>query len=204
MAMAAAAKQPYRLVLASGSPARRDLLRRAGFQFDVIASNVDEPVEAEGDIRSYVEQIAWAKAAAVAPRVAEGIVLAADTVGWVHGKVIGKPAHEEDARRILRALGGTRHELWTGVCLWRRPDDLQLAWQEVSRVAFKALRDDELETYLKTRLWQGCSGAYAIQDENDPYVSLVSGSRSNVVGLPMESLTRWLDWFAAARFGQSA
>ena len=202
--MAAAAKKPYCLVLASGSPARRDLLRRAGLQFDVMPSNVEEPAEAEGDIRAYVEQVAWNKAAAVAPAVAEGIVLAADTVGWLHGKVIGKPGDEDDARRILRTLGGTQHELWTGVCLWRRPDDLQLEWQEVSRVAFKALSDDELEAYLKTRLWQGCSGAYAIQDENDPYVSLVSGSRSNVVGLPMESLTRWLGWFAVAPFGQGA
>lgn len=200
--MAAVTKQPYRLVLASGSSARRDLLRRAGFQFDVMPSNVDEPAEAAGDIRAYVEQIAWTKAAAVVPAVAEGIVLAADTVGWLHGKVIGKPGDEEDARRTLRTLGGTEHELWTGVCLWRRPDDLQLAWQEVSRVAFKALSDDELEAYLKTRLWQGCSGAYAIQDENDPYVGLVSGSRSNVVGLPMESLTRWLNWFAAAPTSQ--
>lgn len=195
--MPAGATQTYRLILASGSPARRELLTRAGYTFDVIVPNVDEPTEADGDIRAYVERIAWTKAAAVAPRVGDGVIVAADTVGWLHDQVIGKPAEEADARRILRALGGTEHELWTGVCLWRRPDDVQLAWQEVSRVAFKALTDAELESYLATRLWRGCSGAYAIQEENDPFVRLVAGSHSNVVGLPLESLAGRLPWFAA-------
>ena len=108
-------------------------------------------------------------------------MLAADTVGWSHGGVIGKPADEADARRILRLLGGTVHELWTGVVLWRRPDDLQVAWQECSRVHFRALSDAELDAYLSTRQWEGCSGAYAIQEGEDPYVRMVEGSRSNVI-----------------------
>ena len=65
---------------------------------------------------------------------------------------------------------------------------MQLAWQEVSRVAFKRLSDRELDTYLATRQWQGCSGAYAIREDDDPYIRVVEGSKSNVVGLPMESL----------------
>ena len=79
---------------------------------------------------------------------------------------------------------------------WRRPDGLQLAWQEVSRVAFRRLTDAELDAYLATRTWQGCSGAYAIQEEGDPYVRVVEGSMSNVIGLPMETLARVLPWFA--------
>jgi len=122
-------------------------------------------------------------------------VLAADTVGWLDGKVIGKPADETDARRILTTLGGREHELWTGVVLWRRPDDVQICWQELSRVFFKKLSRDELDGYLRTRQWQGCSGAYAIQESNDPFVQLRSGSISNVIGLPMESLQRVLDEF---------
>jgi septum formation protein len=130
------------------------------------------------------------KAAAVALRVDKGLVLAADTIGWIDGEVIGKPLDENDARRILRQLSGREHELWTGVCLWRRPDDLQLAWQEVSRVAFENLSEAELDAYLATRQWQGCSGAYAIQEEADPFVKVVEGSVSNVVGLPLETLAR--------------
>src|SRR5262249_48856457 len=145
-------------------------------------------VPPSGDVRSLVQLVAWLKAAAVAPGVEEGLILAADTVGWLDGAVIGKPADEADARRILRLLAGREHELWTGVCLWHRPDDWQLCWQEVSRVAFKDLTDAELDTYLATRQWEGCSGAYAIQEGSDPFVRVVQGSVSNVVGLPMESL----------------
>jgi septum formation protein len=190
-------QQPIRLILASGSPARRDLLTRAGYAFEVRPSHIDEPTEpTHGDIRALVQQVAWLKAAAVAAEVASGVILAADTVAWLYGQVIGKPADEADARRILRLLGGTEHELWTGVCLWRRPDDLQLAWQERSRVAFRSLTEPELDQYLATRQWEGCSGAYAIQEKGDPFVRVVEGSMSNVIGLPMETTHHYLDWFA--------
>jgi septum formation protein len=121
-----------------------------------------------------------------------GVVIAADTVGWLHGEVIGKPADEADARRILTLLGGTIHELWTGAVVWRRPDDVQVCWQEVSRVAFQRLTEAEIDTYLATRTWRGCSGSYAIEGEDDPYVRVLEGSVSNVIGLPMESLERVL------------
>jgi len=186
---------PIRLILASGSPARRELLERAGYQFDVQPAHIDEPTGAGfTDPRTYVHTVAWLKAAAVAPKVAEGLVLAADTVGWLDGQVIGKPDDEAHARRILTTLGGRQHELWTGVVLWRRPGDVQIAWQERSLVFFRQLSPAELDAYLATRTWQGCSGAYAIQEENDPYVQLLEGSISNVIGLPMESLVETLDF----------
>jgi septum formation protein len=188
-------RPPFRLILASGSPARRDLLRRAGYAFEVLPANIDEPAGTEfTDPRALVQHIAWLKAAAVAPRVSEGLVLAADTLSWLDGQALGKPADEADARRILRLLAGREHELWTGVCLWRRPSDWQVAWQEVSRVALKALSEAALETYLRTRLWQGCSGAYAVQEDSDPYVRVTQGSVSNVIGLPMETLAKVLGW----------
>ena len=186
-----AASTPTRLILASGSPARRELLERTGMPFTVQPAHIDEPTgEGFTDPRAYVHTVAWLKAAAVAAQVSDGLVLAADTVGWLDGNVIGKPADEADARCILTTLGGREHELWTGVVLWRRPDDLQICWQEMSRVFFKKLTNDELDGYLRTRQWQGCSGAYAIQESDDPFVLLRSGSISNVIGLPMESLMR--------------
>jgi septum formation protein len=193
-----AKSQPIRLILASGSLGRRELLQRAGYTFDILPANIDEPEGEEfTDPRTMVQHTAWLKAAAVAPRVDKGIILTADTVGWLEGQAIGKPVDEADARRILRLLGGTEHELWTGVCLWMRPGDVQLAWQEMTRVAFKQLTEAELDTYLKTRQWEGCSGAYAIKERNDPYVHVVEGSWSNVVGLPMESLEIALQQAAA-------
>jgi len=188
---------PFRLILASASPARRELMERAGYSFEVIPSHVDEPTEPLGEgIRGLVQHVSWLKAAAVARTIDEGAIIAADSLAWLHDQPIAKPADEADARRILRTLSGTTHELWTGVCLWRRPDDMQVIWQERSRVAFRTLSDAELDTYLATRQWEGCSGAYAIQEKDDPYVQVVEGSASNVIGLPMESLERALGWMA--------
>ncbi len=180
---------PQRLILASGSRGRRYLMEKAGYRFDVVPANIDEPIGVGcTDIRHFVHDVSWRKAAAVAPGFADAWILAADTVGWIDGEVIGKPDDEADARRILTKLGGREHELWTGVTLWRRPDDVQILWQEMTRVAFAKLTSAEMDAYLATRTWVGCSGAYAIQEENDPYVRIVEGSMSNVIGLPMESL----------------
>jgi septum formation protein len=188
-----AEQTPVRLILASASWGRRQLLQDADYQFEVMPSNVDEPTgEGITDIRGFVQHVAWLKAAAVAQRIDAGIVLAADSVGWQHDQVIAKPADRDDARRILRLFRGTAHELWTGAILWRRPDNVQLAWQEVSRVAFRGMTDADIETYLDTRQWEGCSGAYAVQGPDDPYVQVVEGTVSNVVGLPMETLGRLL------------
>jgi septum formation protein len=195
-----AERQSLRLILASASWGRRQLLEQAGWSFEVMPSHVDEPTgEGVTDIRGFVQQVAWLKAAAVAPRIDEGVVLAADSVGWINGQVIGKPADRDDARRILRLLSGAEHELWTGAILWRRPDNVQLAWQEASRVAFRSMSDQEIEAYLDTRQWEGCSGAYAVQGQDDPCVRVAEGTISNVVGLPMESLARLLPMIAAGQ-----
>jgi septum formation protein len=186
---------PKKLILASGSLGRRELMKRHGYEFEVRPANIDEPTEARlGDCRHYVAELAWLKAAAIAPTVDDGIVIAADTVGWLNGQVIGKPDDEAHAGRIIRSLSGTVHELWTGVCLWVRPNDWQVMWQELSRVRMKLLTDDEIAAYLRTRKWEGCSGAYAIEMPTDQYLTVVEGSVSNVIGLPMESLATALEW----------
>jgi len=182
-----------RLILASNSRGRRELMTMHHYTFEVMPSNIDEPTEARlGDCRQYVGELAWLKAAAVAGKVDEGIIIAADTVGWLDDAVVGKPDDEAHARRIIQSLSGRVHELWTGVCLWRRPDNLQLTWQERSCVQMKKLNHDEIESYLQTRQWEGCSGAYALTMPVDPFLSVIEGSTSNVIGLPMESLGRYL------------
>ena len=182
------------LILASNSRGRRELMTRAGYTFTVKPSDIPEPTDAvDGDIRHYVADLAWRKARAVAETLDAAVVIAADTVGWHHGKVVGKPEGEADARRIVRELAGTTHELWTGVCLWHRPTNLQYCWQELSRVAVVELSERDIDDYLRTRLWQGCSGAYALQMPSDPLLTVVEGTASNVIGLPMESLAAALD-----------
>jgi septum formation protein len=185
--------EPVRLILASASPARRELLGRLGLPFEVIVAGIDEPTGFR-DPRTEVQAVSWLKAAAVAPRVESGLILAADTIGWVDGGAVLKPADESDARRILTQLGGREHELWTGVTLWRRPDDAQLIWQERSLVHFAALSGEEMNRYLLTREWKNNSGAYAIREDGDPYVKVVEGSVTNVIGLPLETLRERLSW----------
>ena len=182
-----------RLILASASQGRRYLLARTGLPFEVMPAHIEEPTDF-ADPRTFVQSVSWLKAASVAPCIDAGLVLAADTIAWVNGHPVLKPADEADARRILRELGGREHELWTGVTLWRRPDDVQIAWQERSLVHFTGLSDAELDVYLATRSWREHSGAYAILEDGDPYVRVVEGSVSNVIGLPIETLTRVLDW----------
>ena len=186
---------PPRLILASASGGRRELLARLNVPFEVMPGHIDEPTGFH-DPRHEVQAVSWLKAAAVAPRIDAGIVLAADTIGWINGHAILKPADEADARRILREMGGTTHELWTGVVLWRRPDDVQLAWQERSVVQFRAMTDAEMDVYLATRSWKEHSGAYAIQEDGDPYVRIIEGSLTNVIGLPLETLAPRLAWLA--------
>jgi septum formation protein len=184
-----------RLILASSSPDRRALLEKAGYSLEVMPSHIDEPTgEGFTDPRHYVMTVSWLKAAAVAPKVADGLILAADTVGWLDGQVIGKPSDVHDARRIITSLGGREHELWTGVVLWRRPGDVQVVWQECTRLHSRKLSDAELDAYLATNEWVGRSGAYAIQEDSDPFLTIVDGSLTNVIGLPMESLERNLMW----------
>ena len=191
---------PKPLILASGSLGRRELMKLHGYTFEVRPSNVPEPTEARlGNCEHYVAELAWLKAQAIAPTLDDGIIIAADTVGWQYGQVVGKPDDADHARRIIRALAGTTHDLWTGVCLWVRPGDWQLCWQELSRDSMKDLTDAEIETYIATRKWEGCSGAYAIEFPHDPIMTVVQGSTSNVIGLPMESLGRALTFLEGLR-----
>lgn len=195
------ATKQVRLILASASAARRELLTRLGRPFEVRPAHIDEPTGFR-DPRTEVQTVSWLKAAAIATTVKEGIVISADTIGWLDGQAILKPVDEADARRILRQMGGREHELWTGVTLWRRPDDVQLIWQERSLVHFQGLSEAELDRYLATRSWKDHSGAYAIEEQGDPYVRVVEGSVTNVIGLPMESLQRHLAWLEEHNSGR--
>jgi septum formation protein len=192
---------PFRLILASASPARRYLLSRDGYSFTVTPSHIDEPTgEDFSDPRALVAHIADLKAAAIAKSFRTNeptVILAADSLGWHAGKPIGKPSDRADARRILTTLMATRHQLWTGVCLYLLPGTIQIAWQEASTVEMSRLPESELETYLDSGRWEGCSGAYAVQESGvDPLVKVIDGSISNVIGLPMETLERVFAWLA--------
>lgn len=176
-------------ILASNSPRRRELLEAAGYSFTVKASSVAEPAPDGFALpEAYVSHVAWLKATAVGRTAVDQWVLAADTMAVIGPHVLGKPIDRADADRILSLLHGTRHHVWTGVALYHPQLDVSLVAAVRTTVVMKPLSRQELDAYLDTGLWEGKAGAFGIQDRDDPFVSAVEGSYTNVVGLPMERL----------------
>ncbi len=153
---------------------------------DAPPRGADEPLEA------LVRRLALAKARAVAAAGVEGLILACDTLAELDGEPLGKPVDRADARRMLEALSGRPHRVVSGVCLWRRPGGEPVLADAESILEMDRLTDEFLDWYLDSGLWQGKAGACGFQDERLP-LRLVSGSPSNVVGLPLELVREMLD-----------
>lgn len=190
---------PFRpfLILASGSLRRSQLLAEAGYRFEVEVPQVEEPEPGpNADPVAYVAHLAWRKAAAVAARRGAGLILAADTVCAVHGHILGKPRDRDDADRMIRLQEGRDSDVLTGLCLVRADRQEWVGAVERSVCRFRPLRDEERSAHLDGGAWIGKAGAYGIQD-NDAFVCIVRGSRSNVVGLPMERLEELLGRYPA-------
>ncbi len=181
-----------RLILASASPRRKSLLEEAGYLLEVDPSGFDEPEpEPQASPVDYAAHLAWRKAATVARRRKIGLVLGADTVCDVRGQILNKPLDRADAERMIRLQEGHETDVISGICLFRAELDEWVGAVEVSVVRFRRLSDHERAQYLDTNLWEGRSGGYGLQDR-DPFMTVVKGNLSNVVGLPMERLARLL------------
>ena len=172
------------IVLASASPRRADLLRAAGIEFEVIAADIDERVLAGESPEAYVRRLAEEKAKAVAPCAGGRPVLAADTVVVIDGAILGKPADAADARRMLQLLSGRSHAVLTAVCL------NSVSRVEITAVEFDRLSPDEIDWYVASGEPMDKAGAYAIQGLASRFVTSITGSYSNVVGLPVHVVSR--------------
>ena len=195
------------LILASASPRRAELLRAAGIEFDVVPANADETIHPGDTPEAYVRRVAEAKASAVMRRANGRRVLAADTVVVVGDVILGKPLDRDDARRMLRMLSGRSHEVLTAVALSRgpRPPSPQVGFGgprgsvphvetsaphveirvERTEVEFAPLTDDDISWYVATGEPDDKAGAYAIQGYASRFITGITGSYSNVVGLPV-------------------
>lgn len=197
-----------RLILASGSPRRRELLTEAGYAFEVIVPGPDAECggcSATGPAE-LVAQLAYRKAhdvvdqlsASATPQYAEEpcLVLAADTVAACRGEILGKPAHELHARDMLQMLNGREHEVYTGVCVWPLGnDDEPVGEVVITRLRMDRLSSQEIDEYVDSGGWRGKAGGFGYQDRLG-WVHVIEGSESNVVGLPMEAVQTIL-----AKFG---
>jgi septum formation protein len=177
-----------RLILASESPRRKQLLEEAGYEFEVDPAGIDEPEpSSEMSPWAYAAHLAWRKAAEVARRRSTGLVLGADTICVVEGEILNKPLDRADAERMIRLQEGRNTHVISGLCLYRVDRHEWVGAVEVSVVQFQPLTDPDRVAYLDSEEWQGKSGGYGVQDK-DPLVTVVRGSFSNVVGLPVERL----------------
>jgi len=179
------------LVLASASPRRRELLAAAGYRFEVLPSDVPEIPHAGESPEMFARRIAREKASDVARRQPHAYVLAADTVVVVDGTVFGKPTDRSDARRMLQALSGRAHRVLTAVALAVPAGPVETVLVE-SRVAFRPLAASDIDAYLALEEPYDKAGAYAVQGYARRFVAAVDGSQTNVIGLPMEVVTRLL------------
>ena len=188
-----------RLILASHSPRRQELLRRAGFDFEVRPSRIEEIVRPGETAEEFARRAAQEKALEVAGYGPPGaFVLGADTVVVVNGELLGKPRDVEDARRMLRLLSGHTHRVVTGVCLVRAPQKVAALKHETTSVTFRQLDEEEIQSYLANGEPFDKAGAYGIQGLASKFVTRVEGCYFNVVGLPVALVCEILKPFVKA------
>lgn len=175
-----------RLILASNSPRRRELLQNAGFNFDIQPSTVEE-IRLPGESpEEFTRRLAKEKAVDVASHSTPArLVLGADTVVTVNGELLEKPADAADASRMLRTLSGRTHRVITGVCLVRPPKEVLALTHESTAVTFKRLSENEIDDYVASGEPFDKAGGYAIQGLASRFVTRIEGCYFNVVGLPI-------------------
>lgn len=182
-----------RLVLASRSPRRRELLQQAGVEAVCEPPDVEELTVSEGPPCGLAVGNAELKAMAVAIPRPDDVVIGADTIVVFEGEIFGKPRDLEHAAEMLGRMAGRTHEVVTGVCIVRWKDRAMVKFHETTRVKFRALSAGEIRDYLASIEPMDKAGAYAAQDDGGRLIECVEGSFSNVVGLPMERTLKALN-----------
>ncbi len=176
-----------KLILASASPRRREILSHIGLDFEVIVTDADEKNGLPSDVSELVVELAKRKAAACE---ADGIVIACDTVVCLDGQVLTKPEDEADAERMLRELSGNTHQVYSGLCV--TDGEKTVCSHTVTEVRMRVLSEDEISAYIATGEPLDKAGAYGVQDLGGIFVEKINGDYYNVVGLPLESLCKIL------------
>lgn len=183
-----------KFILASASPRRAEILRNAGFDFEILPADVDESLHPRESAADYVRRLAEEKARAAARKLAatsgsnSGVVVAADTVVAVQNEILGKPASPDDARAMLRRLSGRTHEVLTGLAVLLLAGRDTEVVVESTRVTFARMTDREIEEYIASGEPFDKAGAYAIQARGGKFITRIEGCYFNVMGLPLARL----------------
>jgi len=172
-----------KLILASRSLRRHEILTAVGWEFEAIAADIDETRFTADDAVSYVKRLARTKAETIAEKFPDRLVIGADTVVVIDGEILGQPRDDDDARRMLRLLSGKWHDVLTGVALMRAGQ--VVVEHETTRVRFSEMSADEIDWYVATSEPRGKAGAYGIQGSAALFIKEIQGDYFNVVGLPV-------------------
>ena len=181
------------LILASGSPRRRELLAKMGYTFETCSPDVDEHVA--GNPRDVVVTLAQRKANAASEHYREGVIIASDTLVSLDGAPLGKPADSAEAHAMLAALSDREHEVFTGVCVMDAKTGESETRTVRTGVTFRALSPEEIDAYVATGEPMDKAGAYAIQGGAGAFVTRLDGSFENVMGFPVNMVREMLDNF---------
>ena len=179
-----------KIILASNSPRRKELLQLNGIDFEVIPSNVDEVIDHELNVYENVMNLAKIKCLDVYQKNTGRTVLAADTIVVFNNEILGKPKDEKDAFRMLSLLSGQTHEVITGVAV-AKDNGVEVSY-EVSKVVFKNLTEEEIFEYISTKEPMDKAGSYAIQGIGGKFIEKFEGDFNNIVGLPVELVKKML------------
>lgn len=188
-----------RVILASSSPRRKELMTEWGYNFEVIppADSAECGICSRETPPEMVARLAFQKAHDVALRQSSGWIVGCDTVAECCGQILGKPKNKDHAREMLQIMRGREHHVYSGICIFHLPEKTPHVQVAVTRLVMDTLDNALIEQYLETDGWEGKAGAFGYQDGLD-WVHIVEGSESNVVGLPMELLGRMFREIEAA------
>ncbi|MDM0446059.1 Maf-like protein [Clostridium perfringens] len=184
-----------KVILASKSPRRVEILEKIVKEFEVVQSNFDEnTIDFKGDVEKYVKDLSINKAIEVSKRLNEpSIVIAADTVVFQNGKVLEKPKNEEDAFSMLSSLSGNTHKVYSGICLINTYDDTVVTDCDCTEVKFSELNPRQIRNYINSSEPMDKAGAYGIQGLGGAFVERIEGCYYNVMGLPLNKLYKALE-----------
>lgn len=184
--------EPRKIILASSSPRRKELLTSMGLSFDVIPSDADEEVPGNWPPEKMVEVLAERKAMQVAEKFPGSIVIGADTIVWLDGEVLGKPRNEEEAFAMLSGLQGRIHRVYSGLAVLNTDNGLRKIGHRMTIVQMKQIPADRIRRYIASGEPLDKAGAYAIQGIGATFIEGIEGDYFNVVGLPLSLLADFL------------
>jgi septum formation protein len=188
-----------KIILASASPRRKDLLKSIGLKFETIPSNIDENIEGQVFSCKLIEKLSYEKANDIAKQINyPAIVIGSDTVVVINGEILGKPADEEDAKRMLLLLSGNTHEVISAITIIDTETLKILSSSVISKVEFRKMQETEIENYIKTGEPFDKAGSYAIQGIASIFVKSIKGCYNNIVGISTFKLSEMLEEFGVS------